>query len=349
MGAMKRIYGTWFFLAATALGASSALKAQTAADTVGSLPGIEITTAVDQAEAFIGDPITYTLTIVFDSAYQLIPVPLGANLGAFDVKDFEPDVESKLKGGRIQSRTRFVLSTFTTGDYVIPPLPVMFQLADSTRKVVLSESIPIRIQSLLGDQAADSLDIKPLRAPYEFPRDYTMYYVYGALSLLALGGLGVLWWRLRRRRRATVPEDLRDPWEVAFEKLAFLKTEYLDTGVDTQERCKEYYTEVTEIVRAYLGRMHRVDVLEMTTEEVLQRFADEDLPPGQHDALQAFLNHADQVKFAKLLAPRTRLEEDFLSAHTLVETVRADYERRRQAEVNVMNGRGKPQPEEQPV
>lgn len=349
MGAMRQNFVTSCLLAIMVLAGVHVAKAQTATDTVGSLPGIEITTAVDKAEAYIGDPITYTLTIVFDSTNHLIPVPLGANLGAFDVKDFEPDVESKLKGGRIQSQTRFVLSTFTTGDYVIPPLPVMFQLPDSTRKVVLSESIPIRIQSLLGDQTADSLDIKPLKSPYAFPRSYTMYYVYGALGVLVLAGFGLLWWWLRRRRHAPAPEDLRDPWEIAFEKLAFLKTEYLDPGIETQERCKEYYVEVTEIVRAYLGRMYRVDVLEMTTEEVLQRFAEEDLPPGQHDALRAFLNNADQVKFAKLLAERTRLEEDFMTAHTLVETVRADFERKRQAEINVKNNRRQSQPEEQPV
>ena len=275
-------------------------------------------------------------------------MPLGANLGAFDVKDYDPDQESKLDGGRIQSLTKFVLSTFTTGDYVIPPLPVMFQMPDSTYKIVLSESVPIRIQSLLGDQTEDSLDIKPLKSPYAFPRDYTMYYVYGGAGLVLLIALGFLWWWLRRRRHAVAPEDLRDPWEIAFEKLAFLKTEYLDSDIETQERCKDY-TELTEIVRAYLGRMYKVDVLEMTTEEVMARFVEVELPDGQYDILRTFLSNADMVKFAKLLAARERLEEDFLTAHSLVEAVRAEFERRRMTEVKVKNDAGDTKPEEQPV
>jgi len=346
---MLRFLATSIALTILTLGVPSGLQAQPEVDTVGSLPGIEITTAVDKAEAYIGDPITYVLTITFDSTYDLVPVPLGANLGAFDVKDYEPDVESKLSGGRIQSRTRFVLSTFTTGDYVIPPLPIMFQLPDSTYKVVLAEAVPIRILSLLGDESTDSLDIKPLRSPYAFPRDYMMYYLYGVLGAVLLAGLVVLWWWRRRRRGVVAPEDLRDPWEIAFEKLAFLKTEFLDGEIETQERCKAYYVELTEIVRAFLGRMFRIDVLEMTTEEVLERFAEVDLPDGQYDVLGAFLRYADQVKFAKLLAERRRLEEDFMSAHSLVESIRADLERRRQAEVNVKNDRSRSLPEEQPV
>ena len=53
---------------------------------------IEIKTSVDLAEAYIGDLITYTMTITYDSTIELVPPPLGANLGAFDVKDYQADV-----------------------------------------------------------------------------------------------------------------------------------------------------------------------------------------------------------------------------------------------------------------
>ena len=135
-----------------------AARAQKPVDTVASLSGIEVNTSVDRAESYIGDLITYTLTIRYDSAYHLVPPPLGANLGSFDVKDYKPDVETKLEGGRLQSQTTFVLSTYTTGDYVIPPLPILFVLPDSTRKLLMSEAAPIKILSLLDQAGTDSLD-----------------------------------------------------------------------------------------------------------------------------------------------------------------------------------------------
>jgi hypothetical protein len=330
----------WYILVLVLIGSTATAFAQGPADTAGSLPGIEINTVVDRAESYIGDLITYTLTIVYDSTYKLIPPPLGANLGAFDVKDYQPDIESKLDDGRLESRTIFVLSTYTTGDYTIPPLPVIFILPDSTRKVMLAEAVPIKILSLLDLAGTDTLDIKPLKAPYEFPPDYTKYYVYGGIGLLvlALAAIAFGWW-LWKRQRAKAQLDLRPPWEIAFEKLAFLKVQFLDGSLADQLQAKEFYVQLTEIVRAYLGRIYKTDVLEMTTEEFLAAFHDVELPEEAYLNLGDFFRHADQVKFAKLMPERVRIEDDFLSAHDVVERVRVDYERRQEADILSVAGK----------
>jgi hypothetical protein len=319
-------------VAAVMLGSSPAL-AQGPGDTVSSLPGIEIQTSVDRAESYIGDLITYKLTITCDSTYRLTPPPLGANLGAFDVKDYEPDVETKLDDGRLRSETTFVLSTYTTGDYVIPPLPVMFMLPDSSRKVIMAEPVPIKILSLLDQAGSDTLDIKPLKSQYEFPPDYTRYYVYGGIGLVLLALVaGLLAWWLGRRR-ALKALDLRPPWEIAFEKLAFLKVQYLEGQIDDQLKAKEFYLLLTETVRAYLERIYQTDILEMTTEQFLHAFADRELPDQVYSQLSDFFNHADQVKFARLMPEQTRVEDDFLVAHDVVDKVRADFERRQEEEI----------------
>ena len=323
------------FLLLLACGVS--VSGQDAADTVGSLPGIEIKTAVDRAESYIGDLITYTLTITYDSTYELIPPPLGANLGAFDVKDYQPDIETELDDGRLKSQTIFMLSTYTTGDYVIPPLPVVFTLPDGTRKVMLAEPVPIKILSLLDMAGSDSVDIRPLKAQYEFPPDYTQYYLWGGggLVLLALAAVVFGWW-LWRRGRAQAAIDLRSAWEIAFEKLAFLKVEYLTGPISEQVRAKAYYVELTETTRAFLGRIYHTDMLEMTTQQFLDAFRETELPESLFDQLADFFSHADRVKFAKLMPESTRPEDDFLFAHGMVDSIRADYERRQEVEVRTL-------------
>ena len=106
-------------------------------DTVSNLTGVEIKTSVDRSESFIGDLINYTVGITYDSAFELIPPPLGVNLGGFEVKDYVPDKQSVLEDGRLYSETRFVLSAYVVGEYLIPPLPVQFMAPDSTRKIML--------------------------------------------------------------------------------------------------------------------------------------------------------------------------------------------------------------------
>jgi hypothetical protein len=329
-------------LSVTAVG----LRAQEPVDTVASLSGIEVQTSVDRAESYIGDLITYTLTINYDSTCRLVPPPLGANLGAFDVKDYKPDIETKLDNGRLQSQTIFVLSTYTTGDYVIPSLPIMFLLPDSTRKLILSESVPIKILSLLDQAGTDSLDIKPLKAQYEFPPDYSKYYLYGGLGLVVLLlGAGAFGWWLWRRRRAQAAVDLRAPWEIAFEKLAYLRVKYLDNEIADQIQAKEFYVQLTEIVRDFLGKIYETDVLEMTTEQFLDAFRDKELPNHSYDQLRDFFRQADQVKFAKLMPERAGVEDDFMTAHDVTEKVRADYERRRQSEFHAAQSPVEPQEE----
>lgn len=295
-------------------------SAQEVTDTVSSLPGVEITTSVDRADMYIGDLITYTLTIVHDSTYQLIPPPLGANLGAFDVKDYQPDVVTELDDGRIQSVNTFVLSTFTTGDYVIPPIPVIFDLPDGTRKVMISEAVPVKVNSLLLN-TDDSLDIKPLKAQHEFIRDLTKYYLWGGAVLLVLLIVGLIIWRRWRRKKDEVePEDLRPPWEIAFERMAILQGKNLIDG----DGHKRYYIELSEIARWYLGRVYQRNVLDMTTEEFMAQFEDLTLPPGIYDDAIAFFHFADLVKFAQLVPQPERTGTDFDSVHAVVERVRSD-------------------------
>ncbi|MEW5993996.1 MAG: hypothetical protein AB1744_06330 [Candidatus Zixiibacteriota bacterium] len=306
---------------------SATALAQTAADTVESLPGIEITTSVDRADMYVGDIITYTLAITYDSTLELIPPPLGANLGAFDVKDYDSDKRSILPDGRLKSVSSFKLSTFTTGDYIIPPIPVAFTLPDSSQKVVLSEAVPISVKSLLGE-GADTADIRPLKTQYEFKRDLTRYYLWGGIGLfILLLFVIIVWLYLWKKRRAVKPVDLRPAWEIAFERLALLKQQPLLS----KGRFKEYYIELTEIVREYLGRMYDLNVLDMTTEEFLERFLEFELPQGLHDNVGRFLRHADLVKFARFVPESERAEADFTFVHAMVEQVRADHERRRAA------------------
>jgi hypothetical protein len=332
--ALNRMTATPLFslvIVALVLFTAVPVSAQNEPDTVESLKGIEIETSVDRAEIYIGDLITYRLIIIHDSTIELVPPPLGANLGAFDVKDYQQDIRSKLPDGRIRSTNKFVLSTFTTGDYVIPPIPVMFNMPDSSRKVILSQAVPIKVNSLLA-AGADSADIKPLKEPYEFKRGLGPYYFWGGLVLLILViSARLIWLRLRKKRRATEPLDLRAVWEIAFERLALLK----QRGLVAEGKHKQYYIELTEIAREYLGRIYDINVLDMTTEEFLLHFKERQLPADLHEDIGRFLRHADLVKFAKYVPERERAEADFDYVHTMVEQVRVDFERRQMITADV--------------
>ena len=82
---------------------------------------ISVESFVDRATITIGDRILYTLTVRSDSAVKLEPLALGSNLGAFEVKDYKIHDPKKTKDGKVVNKSEYIITTFTTGEYVIPP------------------------------------------------------------------------------------------------------------------------------------------------------------------------------------------------------------------------------------
>lgn len=313
---MRRLIYILMILALSVVGAAQAQDIA-AVDTVTSAPGITIKTSVDRAEIYIGDLITYSLSIIHDSDVVLTPPPIGANLGAFDVKNYEDLPEKRLEDGSIRTESRFSLTTFTTGDYLIPPIPVEFMLPDSTRKVLISEPIPIKVKSLLAE-GADTTDIKELKAPIEFKSKWPWWY-YAAAGIILLCLIGFILWRIfRHKEEEKAPVDTRKPWEIASEKLAFLKEKNLPLAGEF----KLYYVELTDIVREYLQRIYKIPVLDMTTYEFTSIMDDLDMAPEMESRIKSLLNFADLVKFAKYIPESDKAIADFDEACAIVEDVK---------------------------
>ena len=291
---------------------------QDVVDTVQFAPGIEIETSVDRAEIYIGDLINYRLTIIHDSNIILTPPPIGANLGAFDVKDYQADDELSLDDGRIKLDSRFTLTTFTTGDYIIPPIPIEYMLPDSTKKMLISEPVPIRVKSLLAEDA-DTADIRDLKTLIEFKPKIPLWYYFAGALLLILIITVLVWWRIRRgRQEPTGPVDLRPPWEIASESLAMLK----EKNYPASGEFKQYYIELSEIVRDFLQRVYEIPVLDMTTYEFLTAIVQKDVEEQLYNRLKRFLEFADLVKFAKLIPELEKVDFDFDEAVGMVDNIR---------------------------
>ena len=140
--------------------------------------------------------------------------------------------------------------------------------------------------------------------------------------VLVLVLAGCLAWRFRPRRKGEEytppPVPMAPAHEVALSRLrALARKKLLDRG---QER--EFYFELCEIVREYLGRLYDFDALEMTTTEVwdsLDGRRSSNLPMRE---LRALLECGDLVKFAKLVPETSRGREDLDAAFLVIDRTR---------------------------
>ena len=276
---------------------------------------IEISAEIDKQSAYIGDLLQYTITITYDSTIRLTPPAVGANLGGFDVKDYDVGSEQRLKDGRRQQRMRFGIRTFTTGDYVIPPLPVEYLMADSTVKYIASDPIKIVIKSILAEGAqADTLKPKPLKGQLSLAQSHTARNII-IISLVVLGIIAA--YIIRRRRRRIMPAEIIDPrpaHEIAFEALAMLR----ERDLPGLGEVRLFYFELSEIMRAYLGKQFGFAALDMTTEEIDDMITTRGIGPDLRLEIMTFLGQADLVKFAKYLPPPGRPDQDWQAAYELV-------------------------------
>ena len=93
------------------------------------------------------------------------------------------------------------------------------------------------------------------------------------------------------------------PFERALQALQALESKQLDK----QEAYKDYYSEMTDIVRNYLEDETNIDALESTSEELLTKLellrdtGNLELTNATIDQLNEVLSTADLVKFARAL------------------------------------------------
>jgi len=268
--------------------------------------GVSVDAHVDRTEITIGDRVNLEVTVAADTTLKIVLPAMEQLLGVFEVKDYEhldPTIDD---GGRRVYRYRYNLTTWTTGRWLIPPFTAEFTDSAGRSGSASSDSIFIEVKSLLAEAGADTVDIRDLKSPYSVPMNRAIYYILvGVLVVAALG----LWFFLRRRRRGEedIAGDTRSPWERAFDELTELK----ESDCLSENRWREWYFALTEIYRRYLDGRYHVETLEATTMEVKMILPDLPFGEKQQREIEDFLEFADLVKFARLVPPPERPQDDF--------------------------------------
>ncbi len=162
-------------------------------------------------------------------------------------------------------------------------------------------------------------DIKP---PLFFKADYTILIIILALIIIAAAALLIIY--LLKKRQHKKPKETIPPkkaHEIAYELLNRLKAKNLPAS----GRVKEYYFEISKIVRSYIENRFSLKAPEMTTEEFLYSLKDSGILSGaQKNLVKEFLSQCDMVKFAKYGPTEEEIDTSFTSAKRLVDETKLE-------------------------
>ena len=267
------------------------------------LLAIVVFASIDSTTLMIGDQTAMHLNVTHEAGERVELPFFGETLqDGIEIVDRTVIDTTTLPDGRVQIHQELTLTSFKDSLFAIEPL-VVTSGEDSfwTEPMALNIIQPFEVDTTLA-----ITDIKDIEKAPIWWWGIIRWILLGLLIAgLAVGGL-FLWRWLEGKRKPEEeinPELLRPADEVALEKLDEIK----EQKIWKDGKVKEYQTELTDVVREYIGRRFEVHSTEKTSDETLRELkpllveSQNSKVEGQelYEKLRKMLQLADLVKFAK--------------------------------------------------
>ncbi|WP_232779932.1 BatD family protein [Capnocytophaga canimorsus] len=256
----------------------------------------QIKVEVNPTEIKIGEQIEFKISVEANQTEGNVVFPQGQTFIPLEMVRASA-VDTLLQQEKIRLMKTYYLTQFDSGSYTIPR-----QKIEVNSKSYYTDSLWVQVRNIPVDTLKQPLyDIKPIMGveksssfPYQF-----LFFVFGWLAVLLISILLVL---LRKKKRGFwFKKTPLPPFEKAILGLKNLQnSKYL-----IESKHKEYYSELTDIVREYLEDEVRILAKESTTDELLgkiellQESGKLSLSSETITNLRSVLQTADLVKFAK--------------------------------------------------
>ncbi|WP_297719391.1 hypothetical protein [uncultured Porphyromonas sp.] len=260
--------------------------------------GVRIIPTLERSAILIGEQVKLNVKVVYPRT-EVMRLVLPEDTLVSGVEIIESQlVDSTMINDRLKELVYdVVITSFDSANYQLRNISAL--VGDSLYTANDQLSLVVNTVPVDLDHPDQYSDIKGQWKPPFVWQDYLIY-LYILLGLIALGvGIFFLVRYLKNRRKSDekmheeVP--LLDPYQEAILGVEALKSEELWQ----QNRVKEYYTRLTDILRRYIFRVYGITTLDMTSSEILEAFKSQVGRDKMYSELARILETADLAKFAK--------------------------------------------------
>ncbi len=263
---------------------------------------IKATASIDSTNILLGDQVKLFLEIdhpknvkvefpnVPDTISSLIEV-----LSRSPIDTFQMDNEEYQK--QIRS---YLITCFDSGTYRIPPYWFKIDVNGLTDSIP-TNGVTLNVNSMAIDTTKGPTDIK---MPYDAPLTLkeVVPYILGVILIGAI--VFFILYSIKRKKKNkplfSLPQKPKEPAHViALRELDRIKDEKLWQ----KGKAKEFYSDVTEVLRIYIEDRFEIPAMEQTTDEILTsfRYKRDLIGEKTFTNLSQLLSLADLVKFAKYI------------------------------------------------
>jgi hypothetical protein len=264
----------------------------------------QVQATLDTTSIKIGEELIYTMTVEVDTT-DLVVFPEGQQFLPMEVIE-SYKLDTILNNSRYRFIKKYGLTQFDSGRYQIPAQRVIIN-----NKQFKTDTMTVEVRDVLVDTTKQKMFAIKDKIEVDSPPFDFLKLLLWLLPILALIG-AVAYISFRRKKLREAQEEDLPPYEEAIDALHKLD----DSQLLLQNKSKEYYSILTEIVKRYLDREVDEMALESTTDELIERLSAHkklghfDFDTTMIKDLELVLKRADLVKFAKMQQASGQLEAD---------------------------------------
>ena len=268
---------------------------------------------VQPSEILIGEQALINLQVIAPKDKEILfPVYQDSIVGGLEVLSMG-NADTTITDNVKTINVKYLVTSFDSTLYFIPSMPVsdgidtVFsnsfglkvtapELKDST--LAYLEKMNTGQTDSIDFDALQLNDIKPIqKLPFSW-KDFLGLLWIPLIILLLLAIVGTIIYLIIRKNKKGyffTPPPVLPAHVRAMKSLDKIKTEKLWQ----QERHKEFYTQLTDVLRRYIHERYGVNSLEMTSGEILNIIRTKAEEDSVYENLKQVLTVADLVKFAK--------------------------------------------------
>lgn len=268
---------------------------------------------VQPSEIIIGEQALINLQVIAPKDKEILfPVYQDSIVGGLEVLSMG-NADTTITDNVRTINVKYLVTSFDSTLYFIPSMPVsdgidtVFsnsfglkvtapELKDST--LAYLEKMNTGQTDSIDFDALQLNDIKPIqKLPFSW-KDFLGLLWIPLIILLLLAIVGTIIYLIIRKNKKGYffnPPPVLPAHVRAMKSLDKIKTEKLWQ----QERHKEFYTQLTDVLRRYIHERYGVNSLEMTSGEILNIIRTKAEEDSVYENLKQVLTVADLVKFAK--------------------------------------------------
>ncbi len=284
---------------------------------------------IEQDSVGIGDRFTYSIVVERDLV-QVVEFPEfeGVEGDLVEFVESLPVDTLEQDGRRLKLRKRYTLTTFEDGDINLGLAQVLYVDKNIVDTLYSVDSVRMTVHTFQIDSTSQSIyDLKGQRAmPFRFNEIKN----YAKWTLIALILLAIIIYFVNRAlvARGKRLSDLFKPTPPLPPHTEAIKAleELHNQKLWQNEKYKEYYSSLTNILRHYIARRFDVAAMEMTSEEIIVAMKSVELPSKSSIDLVTLLRDADLVKFAKATPDGEENESHYYRAYYFVEETKVQEE-----------------------